>query len=71
MPYEKGARWILARPNQIFAFRPFIFFLKDNKFCSAWRLAPMTAHLIAVFYHWHWANAWLSHFKILRRNIVI
>ena len=46
---------------QIFDFKPFIFSLKDNKFWSAWRLEPMTAHLITVFYHW--ANAWAI-FKI-------
>ena len=53
MSYENPARWILARPNQNFAFRPFMFSLEKDEEQSPWRLEPRTAQIVTVdTAHW-------------------
>ena len=48
MSYENPARWILARPNQNFAFRPFMFSLEKDEERSAWGLELMNSHYLAA-----------------------
>ena len=48
---KKGLDGFWRPTNQNFAFRPFIFFLKNNKDWCAWRLKRTTSCLITVFYH--------------------